>query len=221
MPFETTILMSDVVTHDVKRFIMTRPAGFDYMAGQGVELAIDNGQWREQGRPFTPTSLPTDPVLEFIIKAYPEHHGVTEQLHALRPGARLLLSEPFGTIRYRGPGTFIAAGAGITPFLAILRQLAEEQRLEGHQLLYANKRPADIIHEAGLRHWLGEQVHFFCSREGDCRCQTGRIDREVLERLINDFGQRFYVCGPPPFTGAVNEALYTLGAQVESVVFEQ
>lgn len=224
MAYPVTLLLSEFVTHDVRRLILTRPDGFDFVPGQGVELAIDTPEWREQRRPFTPTSLPGDGVLEFIIKGYPEHHGVTEQLHQQRPGARLRMSQPFGAIHYQGPGTFIAAGAGITPFLAILRTLAAENRLAGHRLIYSNKTPADIICGQELVNLLGEEhTLMMCSRTTDCTCSggRGRIDLDFLRTQIDDFGQQFYVCGPPPFVGAINAALTELGATPEALVFEK
>ncbi len=125
MTYLSTILMTEFVTHDVKRFILTRPRNLDYRPGQGVEIVIDDPKWRnEEGRPFTPTSLSDDKVLEFTIKRYPAHKGVTDNCTASKVGAKLLISEPFGTITYKGPGVFIAAGAGVTPFIAITRQLA-------------------------------------------------------------------------------------------------
>ncbi|MBK5931467.1 hypothetical protein [Halochromatium salexigens] len=77
---------------------------------EGVEVHIDNDEWRDEGRPFTPTSLPDDRLLEFTTKRYPDGDGMTMALHALQPGAQLKLSDAFGSITYKGPGTFIAAG---------------------------------------------------------------------------------------------------------------
>jgi len=127
MVHRTTILMTQFVTHDVKRFIVKKPETFNFTPGQGVELVVEEDKWREEeGRPFTPTCLVEDEVLEFNIKRYPDHKGVTDKLHTLKPGDSLLMSAPFGTISYKGPGVFIAGGAGVTPFLAIFRQLAVE-----------------------------------------------------------------------------------------------
>jgi len=221
MEHHATLLRSQFVTHDVKRFTLTRPEDFAFEPGQGVELAINKPDWEKEGRPFTPTSLAEDKVLEFTIKAYPEHHGVTEQLHQLKPGDSLLLSDTFGTIQYKGPGTFIAAGAGITPFLAIIRRLARDNELSGHSLLFSNKGPRDIICEQELRHYLGQEAHFFCTREHDCRCEPRRIDKAYLQSKLTDFSQKFYVCGPPPFVDAINGALRELGAEPDALVFEQ
>lgn len=221
MEHHATLLRSQFVTHDVKRFTLTCPEGFTFEPGQGVELAINKPGWEKEGRPFTPTSLAEDKVLEFTIKGYPQHHGVTEQLHQLKPGDSVLLSETFGTIQYKGPGTFIAAGAGITPFLAIIRRLARDDELAGHRLLFSNKGPADIICEHELRHYLGEQARFLCTREKDCHCEPQRIDKAFLQSNLTDLSQNFYVCGPPPFVEAITTALRELGAEPDAVVFEQ
>lgn len=222
MQYRTTLLMSQFVTHDVKRFVCERPAGFSFVPGQGVEMVIDLPGWREEeGRPFTPTCLADDRVLEFTVKRYPDHAGVTDRLHALAPGDPLLLSEPFGTIAYQGAGTFIAAGAGLTPFLAIFRQLARQGGFAGCRLLYSNKTPADIICEKELRHYFGAAALFTCTRAAGPGCERRRIDRSLLEEKLGDRAGRFYVCGPDPFVEAITSALAGMGVAAASLVFEQ
>ncbi len=221
MNHTVTLLMSQFVTHDVKHFIVSKPEGFSIVPGQGVELAVNRLELREQGRPFTPTGLAGDRVLEFTIKAYPDHAGVTQALHQLEPGAELLMSEPFGTIRYEGPGVFIAGGAGITPFLAILRDLAGKGELDRQTLIFSNKTPRDVICERELRHVLGERCILTCTGAAAPGYESRRVDRAFLEEMVNDFTQRFYVCGPPPFMDAINAALTDLGAHSESLVFER
>ncbi len=215
------LLMSQFVTHDVKHFIVSKPEGFSIVPGQGVELAIDRPDLREQGRPFTPTGLADDQVLEFTIKGYSDHAGVTQALHQLAPGADLLMSETFGTIHYQGPGVFIAGGAGITPFLAILRDLAGKGELSKQTLIFSNKTPRDVICEKELRHMLGERCILTCTGAAAPGYENRRIDRAFLEEKIRDFRQHFYVCGPEPFMDAVNTALADLGASSESLVFER
>ena len=102
-------------------------------------------------------------MLEFTIKCYSDHEGVTRALHRLAAGAELLLSEPFGTISYQGPGVFLAGGAGITPFMAILRERARAADLDGNTLIFSNKTPADVICEKELRHYLGGRCILTCT----------------------------------------------------------
>jgi cytochrome-b5 reductase len=221
MKHTVTLLLSEFVTHDVKRFVVSKPDGFTFKPGQGVELAIKRDRWRDESRPFTPTSLEDDRVLEFTIKAYPAHAGVTQQLHSLAAGSELLMSEPFGTISYQGPGVFIAGGAGITPFIAILRDLARKDSLDDHSLIFSSKTPADVICEKELRHYLGERCMLTCTRSASPGYENARIDRDYLARRIENPDRHFYVCGPPAFTEAVNDGLRSLGASPDALVFER
>jgi cytochrome-b5 reductase len=221
MPDQVTLLMRELVTHDVQRLLLTRPEGLEWRPGQGIELAIDEAPWRDQRRPFSPTCLLEDRILEFTIKRYPEADGVTPALHALEPGAALLLGEPFGTISYQGPGTFIAAGTGVTPFLAILRRLAKDGDLAGHRLLLSNKQERDVICREELRHYLGDDLVLAFTREHGTAHQPRRIDAAFLDANITDRDGYFYVCGPDDFVADVKEALLTLGVPADRLVYER
>jgi ferredoxin-NADP reductase len=222
MKHSSTILMTEFVTHDVKRFILTKPRNFDYKPGQGVKMVINEPEWRkEEGRPFTPTSFRDDKILEFTIKKYPIGDGVTDKLHRLEVGAKLLLSEAFGTITYKGPGVFIAAGAGVTPFIAITRQLVRKGELDSNSLILSNKTPADVICEKELRHYFGSRCILTCTQESTPGYENRRITAEFLSEKIRDFSQRFYICGPDSFVEEIKSILKKLGASPNSLVFEK
>ncbi|WP_295882843.1 FAD-binding oxidoreductase [uncultured Thiohalocapsa sp.] len=221
MAHQATLLMRQFVTHDVQRLLLTRPDGLSWQPGQGLELAIDQDAWRDQGRPFTPTSLLEDRILELTVKRYPEEDGVTEALHALEPGAALLLSDPFGTITYQGPGTFIAAGTGLTPFLAMLRRLAKDEALAGHRLLLSNKGERDVICAKELSHYLGDDLVLTFTREDDAGRQGRRIDTAFLDANIADREGHCYVCGPDPFVQSINDGLLSLGIDPDQLVYER
>ncbi|MBU0654833.1 MAG: flavodoxin reductase [Gammaproteobacteria bacterium] len=217
-----TLLMSEFVTHDVKRFVFSKPPGFTFEPGQGVELTINQPDWRDESRPFTPTNFVDDKVLEFTIKRYVDHDGVTKKLHGLPAGSELLISEPFGTINYQGPGVFLAGGAGITPFIAILRAQYRSSADGGkNHLIFSNKTPADIIYEKELRHYLGKDCILTCTDETVAGYESRLIDKDFLGEKISDFSVPFYVCGPPGFMDALTGALKELGADPQNLVFEQ
>lgn len=215
------LLMREYETHDVQRLIFSKPDSFHYLPGQGVEIALDQEEWRDQWRPFTPTTLIEDEVLQFIIKGYPDHDGVTKRLHALPVGERILVTEAFGTIQYRGPGVFIAGGAGITPFISIIRDLARRRDGGPHTLLFANKTDRDLICRNELGGFFGSRCHFVLSQEERPGLLHGRIDEAMLQACVDDFSQNFYVCGPPGFMDAVTEALHALGVGDEQMVVEE
>lgn len=209
------------VTHDVKSFRLEKPAGYQFEPGQATELSINKPGWEEERRPFTFTSLREDPWIEFTIKGYADHKGVTNELHQLKVDDELILRDVWGAIEYKGPGCFIAGGAGITPFVAIFRRLDVDNRLKGNMLLFSNKTAADIIYESEFRKMLKKKAVFILTRETKKNYPHTTINEEYLTATINNFNQHFYVCGPDKMVAGINEILVKLGAKPDSVVFEK
>lgn len=215
------ILSAEYVTHDVRQFRLEKPDGFIFNPGQATELSVNKDKWKDRRNPFTFTCLTDAPYLEFTIKIYPERQGVTNQLSLLHPGDTVILREPWGVIEYKGPGYFIAGGAGITPFIAILRNLKREGAVEDNKLYYSNKTDEDIILADELKFILGENAHFTISRQKDSKHDQRKIDENFLKAEVNDFSKHFYVCGPDPMVLALTETLKKLGASPDTIVFEK
>jgi len=214
------ILEINQVTHDVKEFVTEKPEGFSFTPGQATVVSINKEGLKEEKRPFTFTSLHEDENLEFTIKIYSDVHGVTDAMDDLREGDELIINGPWGAIQYKGPGYFIAGGAGITPFIAILRKLKKEDRVDGNVLFFSNKTKKDIILEDELKDILGENAIFTLTREEYPGYHHGRIDEQFLKTHIDDFSKHFYVCGTPEMTREINRTLEKMGASSDSIVFE-
>ena len=212
------ILSTHYITHDVKRFVLEKPSGFEYTPGQSAHISIDLPGWEDQIRAYTFTSLQHWDYLEFIIKIYEDPKGLTSQLGKLNTGDELLLHDVFGTIRFKGPGIFIAGGTGITPFIAIFRALFHSENLRDVALLYSNKTTDDIILHDELTTILGPAYKNVFTREGVIGFRERRIDRKFLIETIGNFDSRFYVCGPKNFTEEICDALISLGANPEYLI---
>ena len=212
------ILKTHYITHNVKRFVLEKPEGFEYAPGQSAKISIDLPGWEDRVRPYTFTSLYHWDHLEFIIKIYEENKGVSSQLAKLKVGDELLLHEVFGTIQYKGPGVFIAGGTGITPFIAIFRALFESNNMRKVALMYSNRTTDDVILHDELTKMLGPAYKNVFTKEGVIGFRERRIDRKFLIENIGRFNLRFYVCGPKKFTEEICEALVSLGADPEFLV---
>jgi ferredoxin-NADP reductase len=221
MAHHLTIQATEQLAHNVNQYDLEKPDGYTFEPGQATEVSIAKPDWDDQKRPFTFTRLPDADRLQFMIKSYPDHNGVTEQLSKLVAGDTLNLDEPFGTIAYKGPGVFIAGGAGITPFVAILRKLQRDGDLANHRLLLANRRERDIFPTSALQSMHELEVIHILSEETGTDHLNGRIDRDFLADNVDDFSQRFYVCGPPDMVKDINAALEDLGADPDGLVFEK
>lgn len=206
------------VTHDVKRFTLEKPEGYSFIPGQATEVAINKPHLKYERRPFTFTGLNEWPELEFTIKIYQDHDGVTNELGKLVPGDELIIHDVWGTINYKGPGIFIAGGAGITPFIAILRDLYKKKEIDGNALIFSNKTSEDIILKDELTNILGNCFYNVITRESNTR---HRLDEALIKEFVKNFNQNFYVCGPDKFVRDIQTILVKLGADSESLVFEK
>ncbi len=208
------------LNHNVVHLVAQRPKDFSFTPGQATEFALAHPKWKDEKRPFTFTGLPKEDALEFVIKVYPDHHGVTEQIPSLEHGDQFIIGDAWGTIQYKGPGVFIAGGAGVTPFIAILRNLAKNGDIEGNKLLFANKKQRDIFFKDNFENWLGDDFVNILSEEKTDAYAHGRMDFEFLKAQISDVDQYFYVCGPPEMIDDVVGSLSKMGVAKNKIVTE-
>jgi hypothetical protein len=214
------IISIEQLTHDVKKFQVDRPEGYSFIPGQATNISVNTPDLRNKKRPFTFTGLNADPYLEFIIKIYPSHKGVTNELDKLHPGDEIIIRDVWGAITYKGEGVFIAGGAGITPFISIFRDLRTKNEIAGNTLIFANKTQADIILENEFKTLSGLEFINILSDEQTDDYYHGMISEEFLKSHIRNFNRRFYVCGPPPMMSAVKNQLANLGVGKNSIVVE-
>lgn len=215
------VLSVKSITHNVHAFRIEKPEGFTYIPGQATDLSIVKDTWKKEKRPFTFTSLQQEDTLEFTIKSYTDHDGVTNQLTYIKPGDALEISDAWGAIEYKGEGTFLAGGAGVTPFIAIFRDLYVKKQLGNNKLFFSNRAVRDIILKDEFEKILGPNFFNLISQEKTAGFYHGKIDKTFLKEHIKNFKQAFYVCGPDDFTISVLDALKELGAHPDALVFEK
>lgn len=208
------------LTHDVLRVEADKPEGISYVTGQAVDVSLNKPGWENELRAFTFTSLPEDDHIEFTIKTYPSHQGVTNELLQAHPGDELIIGEVFGDISYKGEGIFIAGGAGVTPFIAILKELKKEGKVGHNKLLFANKTKSDIILEDQFKALLGDHFVNVLSGEEVPGYENGYITAELIQKISEPDLKFYYLCGPPPMMEAIEKHLDSLGVQKEQIVRE-
>lgn len=214
-----TIKKITQVTHSVRSYSLQRPQGYRFEAGQATEMALDEDGWRDEKRPFTFAGLADDEDIEFVIKSYDDHDGVTKRIGLLKEGDTLLMDDPWETIPYSGPGVFIAGGAGITPFLALLRKLEGEDRLKDHTLIFSNSTEQDIILREQLEAMTskGLKLVLTVTDSNAPGLLHERLDRAFFEKHLTDYATNFYLCGPDKMTADISTALVALGADEKKV----
>lgn len=209
------------VTHNVRRFRVEKPDGYHFIPGQATEVSLAIPGWEKERRPFTFTSLNDWEFLEFTIKIYPDHKGVTDQLGKLNVGDSIVIHDVWGTIHYKGPGTFIAGGAGITPYIAIFRQLAAEGKIDGNRLLFSNRTSQDIILKDEFEKMLGSNFINTLTDEKSDKYESAKIDASYLQEKVTDPLSWFYICGPDPMVAALTTDLEKIGVERSHIIIEE
>ena len=208
------------ITHDVLQVVTEKPEKYNFTPGQATDVSINKPDWKEKKNPFTFTCLPENDYLEFSIKTYPAHKGVTNELLKLKKDDELILHEVFGAISYKGEGVFIAGGAGVTPFISIFRYLQSGNETGKNKLIFANKTKADIILEKEFKELLGTNFINILSDEKTEGYANGQITEDFLKTYVNETTQHVYVCGPPPMMEAVQKQLSNLHVSKKAITVE-
>lgn len=208
-------------THNVLKIVAEKPPKYNFVSGQATKVAINKPGWEDEKRPFTFTSLPEDDYLEFVIKVYPTHQSVTNELLNLKEGEELIIENAWGAINYQGEGTFIAGGAGITPFVSILRNLYAQNKLGNNKLIFANDLETDIIYKEEFEKILGDNFINILSQQKTDKYAYGHLTETFLKKNIPDLGKFVYLCGPPSMMETVERQLANLKVSSELIIKEK
>jgi NAD(P)H-flavin reductase len=100
--YTVKIVATEMLNHNVKRFTTEKPPGLNYTPGQAVLVEISG--MKGEKRPFTFTGLLSEPHLEFTIKLYHDHNGVTHHLTDYKPGDTLTFGDPWAPSNIEGRG---------------------------------------------------------------------------------------------------------------------
>jgi vanillate O-demethylase ferredoxin subunit len=184
-----------------------------YAAGAHVDLRLPDGRMRQ----YSLCGDPTDPsVYVLAIKREEAGRGASVWAHeALKVGAEVLVSAPrnnFPLAEGAARHVLVAGGIGITPLLAMARQLAQEGA--DFVLHYsARSRAAPLLAE--VRAVCGNHLVTHFSDNPD----DARFDPAALGAA--EPGVHVYCCGPQRLTDAVRQAVADWPeAQVHFEVFQ-
>jgi len=170
-------------------------------------------------RVFTVASAPSETLVRLTTRLADQPSSFKHALAELSPGALLEVSGPHGQLVYDGSedaSVFIAGGIGITPFRAMLADLAATGARPNITLLYSNSTP-DIPFRAfldGLA-FAWQRFRVVYTVTGASAAWHGprqRIGVHFLQQHARPTTRQvYYVCGPTPFVTSVRDALAELG----------
>ncbi|HTY96417.1 MAG TPA: ferredoxin reductase [Solirubrobacteraceae bacterium] len=193
-----------------------------FRAGQFVNVTVEI-----DGRRFTRCYSPAcsehapEHELELTIRAHP--HGLVSRhlgVHA-RPGLVLGLSQPAGEFVLPHPRpdhlVLVSGGSGITPVLAMLRTLVDEDHTGRVTFLHytpsGDAHPYRALLDRLARRRPHLRVHVVGTRDRGLDRRRPHISERRLRELDRSFGDaEAYVCGPPTLIAATRAIWERAGA---------
>ncbi|WP_295478018.1 PDR/VanB family oxidoreductase [uncultured Pseudomonas sp.] len=202
--FEVRVSATRMITPVIRELSLealdgTLPA---FSAGSHVQLHLPNGKRNAY-------SLISDPGdtrhYRIAIRLQAHSRGGSRYVHEqLQAGDHVRISAPANLFALHSTARLhilIAAGIGITPFLAHITELL--RRSAAFELHYAYRAGVSDAYVETLRERLGERLHVYASGQR-------RLD---LQRVLGQrpLGSHVYACGPQSLLDSVREQSQALG----------
>lgn len=233
--FRTKLVRQEEVAEGTKAFHFEKPKGFDFRAGQYVDLTLINPPETDAGgstHTFTVASAPHEG--ELMIATRMRDSAFKRVLGKLEPGAEVDIEGPMGSFTLHQNASkaavFLSGGIGITPFLSIARHAAHERLPHRLYLFYSNYRPEDAafldalaaLEKANPRFRLVATMTDMGRSGMTWSGETGFIDEPMVRRYVENLhGPIFYIAGPPGMVAAMQKMLGEAGVDPDDVRTEE
>ena len=204
-------------------------AGMHFAPGQFAWIKLSRSPFTLEEHPFSFSSSAEHPErIEFGVRALGDFSSSVADIPV---GTPAYVDGPHGAFsidRYQAPAyVFIGGGVGITPFLSLLRTMADRGDPRPVMLIYAAERWSEVTYREdleALRERLELEIVYVLEEvtEG-VDAEEGFVTGELLERRLpkERFDRLFFICGPPPMMDAVHSALLDRGVPEAHVQMEK
>jgi len=214
--YDVKLLARHEIADGTMEFHFTRPDGFEFKAGQAIELLLPQPAG---GHAFSLVNSPSEG--ELVVATRMRDSVYKRALRALPIGASAKVDGPFGSLTlHRNPSraaVFIAGGIGITPFMSIVRNAVEECLKHPMALVYSNRRARDAAYLDELRSIENLRLVATLTEEGG-----GFVDAATIRRAAEGLpAPIFYVAGPPAMVEAMKAVLEKAGVEDTDVRSEE
>jgi CDP-4-dehydro-6-deoxyglucose reductase len=145
-----------LLAHDVAELTLQLPsqAGFEYDAGQFVEIILEGGQRRSYSMANAPHEAAKEHTITLHVRHMPGGVFSHSVFHTLKEKDVLRLYGPLGSCvldeQSQLPLVLVASGTGFAPVRAFLSHLFESKSLRSVQVYWGGRHPSDFYEEDWL-----------------------------------------------------------------------
>lgn len=177
-----------------------------FQAGQYINVFVETGGVRTS-RPYSIASSPTQTgYYEITVRKVEDGFVSNYLLDELKPGDPLKSSSPTGNFHYNpllhgDKLAFIAGGSGITPFMSMIRELADKNLSRRIHLFYGSRIEDDVIYRREIDHIAAAHGNFtwdmvVSEPSPAFSGLKGFINAALIRKRLDGLDWTFFVCGP-------------------------
>ena len=233
--YSSTLLSRTEVARDTMAFYFQKPPGFQFKAGQYIDLTL-LGPQPEPSNGLTHTfSVASSPSSEELAVTTRMRDTVFKRtLSALPIGTEVRIEGPMGSFTLHNntakPAVLLAGGIGIAPFLSILSYAAVKRLHHPIFLFYANRYLEDAafidalwtLEKANPRFRFVPTFTRIIKNYRGWKGETGRINLELLSAHVRKLKiPIYYVAGPPTMVAATRRTLNEAGVDDDDIRTEE
>lgn len=221
--FRGEVVERQELSKSVVRLAFTRPAGFDYLSGQFIN--ITHG---EMTRAYSLASIAQiDRHLMIHIRRVPDGAMSNWLCDQVAVGDLIDFSAAMGDSVYRGgrsrDGLLLAAtGTGLAPMWAILRDAMYQGHAGPIRVYHGGRSPEQLYMVESLRTLAASRSNIQYQpvlKEPSSRAgfRNGLVEEVIAEDFDRLEGWRVYVAGNPDMVNAVRKRAFLLDAKMSDI----
>jgi ferredoxin-NADP reductase len=227
--FNTKLISKEEIAKNTFKFIFEKPHDFDFIAGQYVFLNFTNPKNtddRPSMRAMSIASAPQEDFLMFVMRG--SDSAFKKNIIDMNSGDMIQVKGPIGHTalpdNIHQPIVFLISGVGITAARSMIRH---EEIIDAPRpivLFYSNRTKDSIALKDELDKIDLEKyqiIHTLTREGGEWDGEEGRIDRNMIEKYIDDIHDHvYYVVGAGVFIESMKELLKEMGVNDLNVYFD-
>jgi ferredoxin-NADP reductase len=235
MKFQTELLSQETVAEGTMSFHFKKPDGFEFKAGQTVDITLINPPETDaEGnmRTFSIAAAPYEPDIRIATRM--RDTAFKRILKNTEPGLVVSMEGPIGSFtlhqKETRPAIMLVGGIGITPFMSIIKDATKRKLPHKIYLFYSNRRPEDTVFLADLKKLAQGNNNFtFVPTMTDMgkssqpwSGETGYITKEMIEKYVPDRTDAvYYSAGPQTMVTAMRKILNDAGVSDDDIRTEE
>lgn len=233
--YDTRLVRTRQVATGTTEFIMDKPAGLDYRAGQFFDIilppATPDADKMTHVHGFSFVSAPYEDTIAAATRM--RNSPFKNALAKVADGTPIKVEAVWGEFTLRKkeidtPAVFITGGVGITPVLSIVKQATHDKSPQKLTLIFANRSPDYAPFVPELKALAKANPNFTFvetytrTPSSDPAAGKGRVTAELVQRHVPDIAApNFYLSGPAGMVRSSRELLVGMGVDEDNIRTEE